>query len=318
MNSVEVLDPLIVDDARARAREFIGRPRSRCVVPIAGRLVGAGQPVFVIAEIGINHNGSLELAKRLIEGAWAAGVDAVKFQKREVEICVPRDQWDRQRETPWGRMTYIDYKRRIEFGQAEFDEIDRFSHRLGIPWLASCWDIPSVEFMERYSPVCHKIASACITDLALLHAVRWTGRPTILSTGMSTLEEIDSAVDALGRQRLLIAHATSTYPCPPSELNLSVLSEFSRMYPGCPIGYSGHEQGLCPTIAAVALGATFVERHITLDRTAWGTDHSASLELAELAELVRGIREVERALGDGKKRVYDSEIPVRSKLRRVL
>lgn len=317
MNSVEVFDSLIVDDARTRAREFIGRPKSRCVVPIAGRLVGADQPVFVIAEIGINHNGSLELAKQLIEGAKAAGVDAVKFQKREVEICVPRDQWDKLRDTPWGRMTYIDYKRRIEFGEREFDEIDRLCRQLGIAWLASCWDVPSVDFIERYSPVCHKIASACVTDLDLLRAVRWTGRPTILSTGMSTLDEIDTAVDALGRQRLLIAHATSTYPCPPAELNLAMLGELGRLYPNVPIGYSGHEQGVSPTVAAVALGATFVERHITLDRQSWGTDHSASLELKELGELVESIRTVERALGDGKKRVYESEIPVRSKLRRV-
>jgi N-acetylneuraminate synthase len=296
------------------------RPWSRSKRPnvaIRGRQVGDGQPVLVIAEIGINHNGSLELAQRLIDGAARAGCDAVKFQKRTPELCVPLDQWQIERDTPWGRLSYIDYKRRMEFGTQEYAQIEKQCAALGLLWFASCWDEPSVEFMQRFSPPCYKAASASLTDLPLLSAMKATGVPLIISTGMSTSEEIAEAVAETGQRDLLIAHSTSTYPCPIDELNLSMIRTLKQTFPSCPIGYSGHESGLAPTWAAVALGATFIERHITLDRKMWGTDHSASIELPSVERLVSQIRDVERAIGDGIKRVYESEIPVQKKLRRV-
>lgn len=289
---------------------------SGSTVVVGNRAVGRGQPVYVIAEIGINHNGSLEICEKLIEGAVQAGCDAVKFQKRTPELCVPLDQWNVMRDTPWGRMTYIDYKRKIEFGVEEFSYIDRVCRGLGVPWFASAWDVPSVEFMERFNPPCYKAASASLTDRELLRVMKGTRRPLIISTGMSTRDEIDVAVQTVGQDQLLIAHATSTYPCPVEELNLRMINTLERAYPSCPIGYSGHETGLAPTWAAVALGATFVERHITLDRAMWGTDHAASVELPGLARLVAQIRDVERAIGDGVKRVYASEEPIKRKLRR--
>jgi N-acetylneuraminate synthase len=286
-------------------------------VRIGDKWVGAGSPVFVIAEIGINHNGSLEIAKRLIDGAVLAGVDAVKFQKRTPERCVPRDQWNIERDTPWGRLTYIDYRRRIEFGPREYAEIDRHCRERGILWFASCWDEESVDFMESFQPPCYKIASASLTDTPLLKKMRATGRPLILSTGMSTPEEIDTAVSAIGHEQLLIAHATSSYPCPPEHLNLNMIGTLKNLYPDCPIGYSGHEVGLAPTWAAVTLGATFVERHITLDRAMWGTDQAGSVEIGGLLRLVANIRDIERSLGDGVKRIYEGEVAARKKLRRV-
>lgn len=284
---------------------------------IADRTVGGGFPVFIIGEIGINHNGSVETTKALIDCAAQAGADAVKFQKRTPELCVPRDQWGIMRDTPWGRMSYLDYRHRMEFTREHFEEIDAYCQSKGILWFASCWDEPSVDFMEYFEPPCYKAASASLTDISLLRKMKSTGRPLIMSTGMSTLDEIREAVGELGTDDLLIAHATSAYPCAASELNLRVIPSLMRMYPECPIGYSGHEEGVMPTVAAVALGATFVERHITLDRSMWGSDQSASVEPTVLANLVRSIREVEISLGDGFKRVYASEIPQMQKLRRV-
>jgi len=286
------------------------------VVRIGTHLVGRGEPVFVIAEIGINHNGSLELAKKLIDGAALAGCDAVKFQKRTPELCVPRDQWEIERDTPWGRMTYIDYKRRIELTAADYEAIDRHCRDRRIMWFASCWDEPSVEFMERYEPPCYKAASASLTDTPLIVAMKKTGRPLILSTGMSTMAEIETAVDAVETDDLLIAHSTSAYPCPPEHLNLNMIRTLKAQYPECVIGYSGHEVGLAPTWAAVTLGAAFVERHITLDRAMWGSDQAASVELVGLMRLVAHIRDVERALGDGVKRVTPAELDQARKLRR--
>lgn len=287
------------------------------VCNIGGAMVGQGQPVYVIAEIGINHDGSTEHALELVEGAWRAGADAVKFQKRTPEACVPRDQWDVPRDTPWGRMRYLDYKRRIELDEAAFRSIDALCLRLGIQWFASSWDEEALAFVDRFAPPCHKVASASLTDHALLRAMRATGRPLMLSTGMSTLAEVEAAVRAIGTEGLCIAHATSAYPCSEDELNLRVLADLARRFPRCPIGYSGHEAGIAPSLAAVALGATFIERHLTTDRTRWGTDHAASLDLTAFADLVREVRVVSRALGDGKKRVYESELPHRAKLRRV-
>ena len=283
---------------------------------IGDRPVGPDHPVFVTAEIGINHNGSLDDALAMIDVAAEAGCDAVKFQKRTPEICVPKDQRDIERDTPWGRMTYLAYRHRVEFGQEEYETIGRFCAGRGLVWFASPWDVPSVDFLELADPPAHKIASACLTDDALLRRVRETQRTVILSTGMSTPEEIRHAVDVLGRERLILCHTTSSYPAPPQELNLRMIHTLSHIYPDVPIGYSGHEIGLQTTVAAVAMGACFVERHITLDRARWGTDQAASVEPGGLARLVRDIRTVESALGDGIKRVYDSELPVLRKLRR--
>jgi N-acetylneuraminate synthase len=286
-------------------------------IRIGGRWVGEGHPVFVIAEIGINHNGSLELAKRLIDGAVLAGADAVKFQKRTPEKCVPRDQWHLERETPWGRMTYIEYRHRIELSADDFAAIDRHCRERHILWFASCWDEDSVDFMECFSPPCYKAASASLTDHPLLHKMKSTGRPLIASTGMSTMEEIEAAVAAVGTRDLLVAHATSMYPCPVDALNLRMIHTLRQRYPRCPIGYSGHETGLAPTWAAVTLGASFVERHITLDRALWGSDQAASVEIGGLMRLVSNIRDIERSLGDGIKRVQAAELAQRQKLRRV-
>lgn len=286
-------------------------------VRIGDRLVGDGQPVFVIAEIGINHNGSLELAKKLIDGAIFAGCDAVKFQKRTPELCVPRDQWDIQRDTPWGRISYIEYRRKMEFGFEEYAEIDAYCRQRGILWFASCWDEPSVDFIEQFNPPVYKAASASLTDHDLLRHMKATGKPLILSTGMSEMAEIEAAVAAVGTDKLLLAHSTSAYPCRVEDLNLRMIQTLKQRFPGVPVGYSGHEVGLAPTWAAVTLGACFVERHITLDRAMWGSDQAASVEVLGMHQLVRNIRDIERGLGDGVKRVYPSELGALQKLRRV-
>jgi len=293
------------------------RLTSAAAVRIADKLVGDGQRVFVIAELGINHNGSVDIAKRLIDGALLAGCDAVKFQKRTPELCVPRDQWNLERETPWGRMSYLEYRHRIELSPRDYVEIDHYCRERNLLWFASCWDEPSVDFMEQFEPPCYKAASASLTDLPLLRKMKSTGRPLILSTGMSTMEEIVAAVDAVGRDQLLVAHSTSAYPCPIEDLNLNMIHTLKARYENCPIGYSGHEVGLSPTWAAVAMGATFVERHLTLDRAMWGTDQAASVEVTGFVRLVANIRDIERSMGDGVKRVVASELPHRQKLRRV-
>jgi YrbI family 3-deoxy-D-manno-octulosonate 8-phosphate phosphatase len=285
-------------------------------VPIGDALVGAGQPVYVIAEIGINHNGDLDIARRLIDVAAEAGCQAVKFQKRTPEICVPLEQRDQIRQTPWGEMTYMEYKVRTEFGHAEYAEIAKYSAERGLHWFASPWDVPSVDFLESMDVVTHKVASASVTDLELLRALAATGKPIILSTGMSTLEEIDRAVEILGTSKLVLMHATSTYPLPPEEANLRAITTLQERY-GVPVGYSGHERGLQISLAAVTLGAVTVERHITLDRTMWGSDHAASLEPSGLEHLVRDIRIIETALGDGVKRVFPGEEAPKARLRRV-
>jgi len=286
-------------------------------VKIGHKFVGAGEKCYIIAEIGINHNGSLDLAKKLIDGAVFAGCDAVKFQKRTPEICVPRDQWDIERDTPWGRMTYLQYRHKVEFGEKEYSEIDKYCKEKGIHWFASPWDEEAFDFLEKFEPVTHKLASASLTDTVLLKKARESGRPIILSTGMSTLDQIEVAVGILDVEKLLIAQSTSAYPCNLDELNLNVIQEFRKTYPNIPVGYSGHETGLAPTLAAVALGASFVERHITLDRAMWGTDQAASVEIGGFFKLVKDIRDIEKALGDGRKRVYKSEENSMKKLRRV-
>jgi N-acetylneuraminate synthase len=289
--------------------------RVGATVQIGDRRVGAGEPVFFVAEIGINHNGDLELAKKLIAAAVTAGADAVKFQKRTVDVVYSEEELARPRESPFGD-TNGDLKRALEFGAEEYAEIDAFCRSLGILWLASCWDEVSVDFVEQWEPPCYKVASASLTDDELLRHTAATGRPVILSTGMSTIEQIDHAVSLLDRERLVITHTTSTYPSSVDELNLRVIPTLAERY-GVPIGYSGHEVGLATSLAAVVLGACIVERHITLDRAMWGSDQAASVEPHGISRLVRDIRNVEAALGDGVKRVYESERPVMEKLRRV-
>lgn len=284
---------------------------------IGNRFIGDGERVFVIAEIGINHNGSLKLAKKLIKGAFTAGCDAVKFQKRTPELCVPKDQWSIERDTPWGRITYLEYRKRVELSLEDYSEIDRYCKKLGIIWFASCWDDESVDFIEQFDPQVYKAASASLTDHNLLRKKISTGKPVIISTGMSTMEEIKDAVSVTGRKNILIAHSTSSYPCKPEELNLRVIHTLKKNFPEIPVGYSGHETGLAPTWAAVALGASFVERHITLDRAMWGTDQAASVEVNGFKRLVENIRDIELSLGDGVKKVYESELNSRKKLRRV-
>jgi N-acetylneuraminate synthase len=279
------------------------------------RVIGDGFPVYVVAEIGINHNGSVDIARRLIDAAADARCDAVKFQKRTPELCVPLHQRNKMRSTPWGEMTYLEYRRRMEFTIEEYEILIDHCRNRSIDWFTSCWDEASVDFVEGLEPVGYKIPSAALTDVALLARFKQTGRPLILSTGMSTMCQIEAAVSVLGTDNLLITHATSTYPCPLAELNLRMIQTIRDRF-DCPVGYSGHEVGLATTLAAVCLGACLVERHITLDRAMWGTDQAASVEPHGFDRLVQYIRDVESAMGDGVKAVYESELAVMSKLRR--
>ncbi|MGA1099021.1 MAG: N-acetylneuraminate synthase family protein [Candidatus Nanopelagicales bacterium] len=283
-------------------------------VQVGDRLVGPGEPVYIIAEIGINHNGDMKIAKDLIEMSAKAGVDAVKFQKRTPELCVPEDQRNAMRETPWGTMSYMDYRYKVEFEEKEYKELADFAAGFKVQLFASPWDVVSVDFLAKMNHPVIKIASASITDRELLKKVADSGLPVIMSTGMSTIEQIDAAVELLPIDRLMIAHATSAYPCEPDELNLKMIPVLAERYQ-VPIGYSGHETGLQSTVAAVALGATFVERHVTLDRAMWGSDQAASVEPSGLQRLVRDIRVVERAMGDGVKKVYESELKPMQRLR---
>ena len=284
-------------------------------VQIGNRLVGEGQPCFIVAEIGINHNGSIEIAKKLIDAAALAGCDAVKFQKRTVDVVYTADELAKPRENPFGP-TNGDLKRGLEFGEKEYKEIDAYCREKNILWLASCWDEGSVDFIEGFNPPCYKIASASLTDDNLLRHHRRYGKPIIISTGMSTLAEIDHAVEVLGSKDLIVLHCTSTYPSQVEELNLSTIRVLRERY-GVPVGYSGHEVGLAPSVGAAALGACMVERHITLDRAMWGSDQAASVEWQGFWRLVKDIRALEQAMGDGVKRVYPSEVPIIKKLRRV-
>ena len=284
-------------------------------IKIGNRLVGDGYPPYFVAEIGINHNGNLDIAKQMIDVAARYGVDAVKFQKRTPELCVPPEQRNQLRDTPWGYITYLEYREKVEFNREQYLEIDRYCLEKGITWFASVWDLPSVDFLEQFKPVCYKIPSAQLTDHDLLKKVRASGRPVILSTGMSTMDQIHAAVDVVGTDNLLITHTTSSYPCEPEELNLRVIQTLRDTFP-VPVGYSGHEVGLIPSAVAVALGACLVERHITLDRAMWGTDQAASVEPEGVEKLVKYLRVTEQSLGNGIKKVYDSEKPSLKKLRR--
>lgn len=285
-------------------------------VQIGNHAIGLGKPVYVIGEIGLNHNGSVDNALRLIDVAIEAGCQAVKFQKRTPDISTPEHMKSTPRETPWGTMTYLEYRYRVEFEKEQYSQIDSYCKARGIDWFASPWDEPAVDFLEDMDTVAYKIASASVTDLPMLRKIRDTGKPVILSTGMSTMDQIERAVDVLDRDNLVILHATSTYPLPAEEANMLMIPTL-RDHFGLPTGYSGHEPGLQLSIAAVALGAVAVERHITLDRTMWGSDHAASLEPTGLKNLVRDIRIVEQGMGDGVKQIFPGELAPLSKLRRV-
>ncbi len=286
---------------------------SKCV-KIGDKFVGDGHPCFIIAEIGINHNGSVANAKKMIDIALTTGCDAVKFQKRTVDVVYTKEELAKERKSVFGN-TNGDLKRGLEFGYEEYKEIDNYCKEKGIMWFASCWDEDSVDFMEQFDPPCYKIASASLTDDELLKYTRSKGKPILLSTGMSTKEQINHAVSVLGKENLVIYHCTSTYPSNADETNLKAIESFKKTY-DCPIGYSGHERGVTPSVLAVALGANSVERHITLDRTNWGSDQAASLEMAGLFHMVRDIRQVPALLGDGVKIVYQRELPIIEKLRR--
>jgi N-acetylneuraminate synthase len=284
-------------------------------VKVGNRLVGEDQPCFIVAEIGINHNGDIDLAKRLISVAVAAGCDAVKFQKRTVDVVYTPEELAKPRENPFGP-TNGDLKYGLEFEQEEYEEIDAFCKSVKMMWFVSPWDEGSVDFMEQFATPLYKIASASLTDDGLLRHIRKTGKPIILSTGMSTYAEIDHAVEVLGKEGLILMHATSTYPANYDELNLRAIPTMTARY-GVPVGYSGHETGIPTSVCAAALGACCVERHITLDRASWGSDQAASLEPNGISRLVRDIRLWEQAKGDGVKRVYEREVPIIKKLRRV-
>ncbi len=284
---------------------------------LGNRRVGEGHPAYVIAEIGINHNGDLNLARQMIDAAVHAGADAVKFQKRTPEVATPPEQQKQMRETPWGYITYLEYRHKVEFDEKQYAEIDRYCREKKIVWMVSVWDEPSVDFMEKFDTPAYKIPSASLTDHDLIRKARATGRPLILSSGMSTMEQIKKGVSIAGEKDLALMHCTSTYPCEPEELNLKMVETLRREFVNVPIGYSGHEVGLVPSAIAVALGACMVERHLTLDRAMWGSDQAASVEPGGFERLVRYIRVTEASLGDGVKKVYDSEKPSLKKLRRM-
>lgn len=273
--------------------------------------------IFFVCELGINHNGDIEIAKKLISLAKVYGADAVKFQKRTPELCVPKEQKNKLKETPWGQMTYLEYRKRIEFGEEEYKEIDRYCKELGIIWFASVWDTPSVDFMEKFNIPIYKIPSAHLTNKELLLKVKSLNKPIILSTGMSTEEEIDKAIKLLEGSDLTLLHCNSAYPAKEKELNLNYIIKLKEKYPHLTIGYSGHEAGYSPTISATTLGAKIIERHITLDCAMWGTDQAASLEPEGLRRLGRDLKKVKEWLGDGIKKVTEDEKIVKKRLRSV-
>lgn len=286
-------------------------------VKINDHSIGDGHPVFMIAEIGINHNGNLDIAKKLIDAAFACNWHCVKFQKRTPDLCVPEDQKNILRDTPWGRITYLDYRYKVEFGHDEYSYIDRYCREKPVYWTASVWDMPSLEFMLTYNVPFIKIPSAKLTDYELLKFAAQSGKPVILSTGMSTIEEVDEAVEVLEKYShgdYVLMHTNSAYPSPVEELNLRTINHLKGRYK-CVVGYSGHEYGLEPSVIAVSLGAKIIERHITLDHNMWGSDHAASLEVHAMDMLHKRIKEIMNVLGDGVKRVTEAELKARKKLR---
>jgi len=285
-------------------------------IKIGNKTISYKSPTFIIAEIGINHNGSLEICKKLIDMAVETGCSAVKFQKRDSDTCVPDNQKNIIRDTPWGQMTYLEYRKRIEFGKDEYTAIDNYCKEKDIIWFASPWDTISVDFLEQFGVPCYKVASACITDIDLLERIKATKKPVILSTGMSTIEQITKAVNILGKENIILLHSTSTYPCAINELNLNVIIMLKEKF-DCLVGYSGHESITYPSVVAVVLGACVIERHITIDRASYGSDQAASLERRGLQIMCDEINNMPIYLGDGIKTIYESEKPLIEKLRRV-
>lgn len=272
--------------------------------------------IFIIAEAGINHNGDLGLAKKLIDMAKEAGCDAVKFQKRDPDICVPESMKSVMRETPWGQLTYLEYKKKIEFGREEFDEIDSYCKEIGISWSASAWDLKSLSFLDKYKLPFHKVASALATYKPFLEEVANRKILTYASVGMCGFDQIDTLVQIFKKANcpLVLLHTVSTYPAKESDLNLMMIQTLKERY-GLPVGYSGHEPSVSPSLIAGVIGAVAIERHITLDRSMWGTDHSASLELIGLKQLVSSIRKIDVVKGDGIKREIPEEKIIASKMR---
>lgn len=272
---------------------------------------------YIIAEIGINHNGDLQVAKKLIDAANACGWNCVKFQKREPDIAVPEAQKGVMRDTPWGRITYLEYKKRVEFGKGEYDYIDAYCKEKPIAWTASPWDVPSLEFLLQYDVPFIKIASASNADRELLSLACRSGKPLLVSTGMSTLEEVDTLVDFLEKHsdgNYILMHTNSAYPASAAELNLRTIQMLQDRY-HCLVGYSGHEENLESTVVAVSLGAKVIERHVTLSHDMWGTDQAASLTVAAMALLQGKVMDLLAVLGDGEKRLTRAEREARRKLR---
>lgn len=289
-------------------------------VQLENKTIGKNEPAFIIGEIGINHNGSLEIAKKLIDVAKVAGCDAVKFQKRNPEEAVPEEYKNVTRETPWGIMTYLDYRKRVEFSKNDYEEIDKYCKSSNILWTASCWDLSSLEFILDFNVPFLKIPSALITHKIYLERIRKVKNekklPIFLSTGMADMALVNRIVKFLGEENLVLLHTVSSYPANYGDINLMVIRKFKEKF-NCPIGYSGHEVGLQISLAAAALGAKVIERHITLDRAMWGTDQAASLEPQGLIKLVRDIRAIEKAIGTGEKSVMPGEISIMEKLRKI-
>jgi len=286
-------------------------------IDFCGQSVGDDEPVFMIAEIGLNHNGELGIAKKLIDAAFACNWHCVKFQKRTPDLCVPDHQKTVMRDTPWGRMTYLEYRHRIEFGEREYSYINQYCREKPIFWTSSVWDLPSLQFILRYDVPFIKIPSAKLVETDLLRAAAATGKPVVLSTGMSTVEEIDAAVSVLNESapgNYILMHTNSTYPTPPEELNLLTLKFLKDRY-DCVVGYSGHEYDLEPSVIAVSLGAKIIERHVTLDHSMWGSDQFASLEVHAMDLLHKRLKQVNICMGDGVKRLTEHEIQIRKKLR---
>lgn len=272
---------------------------------------------YLIAEIGINHNGELQIAKKLIDAAFATGWDCVKFQKREPDLSVPEHQKAVLRQTPWGEMTYLEYKKRIEFGKTEYDYIDHYCKEKPLDWTASPWDMPSLEFLTQYDLPYIKIASATLTDTELLKRACQFGKAIVMSTGMSTWDEIDTAVTVLEKYsdgNYILMHTNSEYPTPYEDINLRMIEVLRERY-GCLVGYSGHEMDLEPTVLAVALGANIIERHVTLSHEMWGTDQKASLTVRAMGLLKGRIADIRKAMGTGEKILSNGEKTVRNKLR---
>jgi N-acetylneuraminate synthase len=263
---------------------------------------------FLIGEIGINHNGSLDLAKKLINLAADAGFDAVKFQKRDPDISTPEDQKSRMRETPWGEMSYLDYKKKIEFGDKEFNEINKLCKKKKIIWFASPWDLPSVKFLKKYKLKYNKVASAMLTNINLIEEIAAEKKLTLISTGMSTLKDISKAVNIFKKKKckFVLMHCVSTYPCPIENLNLNLIQTLKKKFK-CEVGYSGHESAVSPSIIAHMLGANYIERHITLDRSMWGTDQSASLSESGMRNLSEILNKAHLVMGDGIKKLAKEE-----------